>query len=116
MTRVLLCAGKVYYDLASKREKDGDTSTAILRLEQLYPLDHNAIQAALAPYGDAEIVWVQEEPRNQGAWTYLAHALPHVIGREVRGVTRHASASPASGLSSRHQAEQADVVERAFAR
>ncbi len=116
VTRVLLCAGKVYYDLASKREKDGDTSTAILRLEQLYPLDHDAIQAALAPYGDAEIVWVQEEPRNQGAWTYLAHALPHVIGREVRGVTRHASASPASGLSSRHQAEQADVVERAFAR
>ncbi len=116
VTRVLLCAGKVYYDLASKREKDGDTSTAILRLEQLYPLDHDAIQAALAPFGDAEIVWVQEEPRNQGAWTYLAHALPHVIGREVRGVTRHASASPASGLSSRHQAEQADVVERAFQR
>ncbi|MFV0285516.1 MAG: multifunctional oxoglutarate decarboxylase/oxoglutarate dehydrogenase thiamine pyrophosphate-binding subunit/dihydrolipoyllysine-residue succinyltransferase subunit [Demequina sp.] len=116
VTRVLLCAGKVYYDLAAKRDKDGDTATAILRLEQLYPLDHDAINAALAPYGDAELVWVQEEPRNQGAWTYLAHALPHVIGRDVRGVTRPASASPASGLSSRHQAEQADLVERALTR
>ncbi|GMA36560.1 hypothetical protein GCM10025876_27640 [Demequina litorisediminis] len=61
-------------------------------------------------------MWVQEEPRNQGAWTYLAHALPHVIGRDVRGVTRPASASPASGLGSRHQAEQADLVERALTR
>ncbi|WP_082096198.1 multifunctional oxoglutarate decarboxylase/oxoglutarate dehydrogenase thiamine pyrophosphate-binding subunit/dihydrolipoyllysine-residue succinyltransferase subunit [Demequina flava] len=114
--RVLVCAGKVYYDLAAEREKTGDTSTAILRLEQLYPVDADALNGALEPFGNAEVVWVQEEPRNQGAWSYLAHALPHVIGREVRGVTRPASASPASGLSSRHKEEQAELVQRAFNR
>lgn len=114
--RVLMCAGKVYYDLAAEREKSGDTTTAIVRLEQLYPLDKQSIDAALAPYGDAELIWVQEEPRNQGAWSYLAHALPHVVEREVHGVTRPASASPASGLSSRHKEEQEDLVKRAFAR
>ncbi len=116
VTRVLMCAGKVYYDLAAEREKSGDTTTAIVRLEQLYPLDQESIAAALEPYADAELVWVQEEPRNQGAWSYLAHALPQVVGRDVRGVTRTASASPASGLSSRHKAEQEDLVKRAFAR
>ncbi|WP_084105836.1 multifunctional oxoglutarate decarboxylase/oxoglutarate dehydrogenase thiamine pyrophosphate-binding subunit/dihydrolipoyllysine-residue succinyltransferase subunit [Demequina sp. NBRC 110056] len=114
--RVLLCAGKVYYDLAAARDKSGDTSTAIVRLEQLYPLDHEAINEALAPYGDVPLTWVQEEPRNQGAWTYLAHALPRVVGRDVVGVTRTASASPASGLSSRHKDEQEDLVTRAFSR
>jgi len=114
--RVILCAGKVYYDLAAERDKSGDTTTAIVRLEQLYPLDQESIHAALAPYGDAPLTWVQEEPRNQGAWTYLAHALPKVVGREVVGVTRPASASPASGLSSRHKEEQADLVSRALSR
>ncbi|WP_062078528.1 multifunctional oxoglutarate decarboxylase/oxoglutarate dehydrogenase thiamine pyrophosphate-binding subunit/dihydrolipoyllysine-residue succinyltransferase subunit [Demequina globuliformis] len=116
VNRVLICAGKVYYDLAAAREKSGDTSTAIVRLEQLYPLDAEKINAVLSTYGDAELVWVQEEPRNQGAWSYLAHAFPRVVGREVRGVTRTASASPASGLSSRHKEEQADLVDRAFER
>ncbi|WP_238581587.1 multifunctional oxoglutarate decarboxylase/oxoglutarate dehydrogenase thiamine pyrophosphate-binding subunit/dihydrolipoyllysine-residue succinyltransferase subunit [Demequina aestuarii] len=114
--RVLLCAGKVYYDLAARREKSGDTSTAIIRLEQLYPLDHDGLEAALAPYGDASLVWVQEEPRNQGAWGYLSMTLPPLMKRTVKGVTRAAAASPASGLSSRHQEEQADLVDRAFAR
>jgi len=114
--RVILCAGKVYYDLAAERDKSGDEATAIVRLEQLYPLDHDSIHAALAPYGDVPLTWVQEEPRNQGAWTYLAHALPKVVGREVVGVTRPASASPASGLSSRHKEEQADLVSRALSR
>ncbi|MFW2513150.1 multifunctional oxoglutarate decarboxylase/oxoglutarate dehydrogenase thiamine pyrophosphate-binding subunit/dihydrolipoyllysine-residue succinyltransferase subunit [Demequina sp. SO4-13] len=114
--RVLLCSGKVYYDLAAYREKTGDTSTAIVRLEQLYPLDHEGLQEAIAPYGDAKLVWVQEEPRNQGAWSYLSMTLPPLMGRTVKGVTRSAAASPASGLSSRHQEEQGDLVNRAFTR
>ncbi len=114
VTRVLMCAGKVYYDLAAKRDKAGDTTTAIVRLEQLYPLDHDGLKAALEPFGDAELVWVQEEPRNQGAWGYISLNLPQVVGSPVKAVTRPASASPASGLNSRHREEQAELVERAF--
>ena len=114
--RVLMCAGKVYYDLAAEREKRGDTSTAIIRLEQLYPLDDERLREALAPYAGAEIVWVQEEPLNQGAWGYLSLKLPRALDVEVTAVTRPRSASPASGMSSRHQVEQADLVERAFTR
>ena len=114
--RVLLCAGKVYYDLVAEREKRGDTATAIVRLEQLYPLDGDGLRAALAPYGDAEVMWVQEEPLNQGAWGHITTTLPQEISHTVRVVSRARSASTASGLSSRHAAEQADLVARAFNR
>ena len=86
--RVLLCAGKVYWDLLAHREKTGDTSTAIVRLEQLYPLDRSAVAEAIAPYGQAELVWVQEEPANQGAWTYIKVRLPRSLGRDVRRISR----------------------------
>ena len=116
VTRVLLCAGKVYYDLVAQREKLGDTTTAILRIEQLYPLDAEALRAALAPYPDIEVVWVQEEPLNQGAWSFITTTLPQVISHVVSVVSRPRSASTASGLSSRHATEQADLVARAFER
>ncbi|WP_228374253.1 multifunctional oxoglutarate decarboxylase/oxoglutarate dehydrogenase thiamine pyrophosphate-binding subunit/dihydrolipoyllysine-residue succinyltransferase subunit [Demequina phytophila] len=114
--RVLLCAGKVYYDLVAERERTGDTATAIVRLEQLYPLAHDAIREALAPFDGAELVWVQEEPQNQGAWSRMSLSLPQVVGTTLGVVSRPASASPASGLASRHAAEQAELVARAFAR
>ena len=116
VTRVLLCAGKVYYDLVAQREKLEDTTTAILRIEQLYPLDAEALRAALAPYPDTEVVWVQEEPLNQGAWSFITTTLPQVISHVVSVVSRPRSASTASGLSSRHATEQADLVARAFER
>ncbi len=114
--RVLVCAGKVYYDLVAHREKVGDATTAIVRLEQLYPLDSDGIHEAMSRFPTAELVWVQEEPQNQGAWGHISLSLPQVVDRTVGVISRHASASPASGLSSRHAAEQADLVERAFAR
>jgi 2-oxoglutarate decarboxylase len=114
--RVLLCSGKVYWDLLAHREKTGDTRTAIVRLEQLYPLDRSAVAEAIAPYGRAELVWVQEEPANQGAWTYIKVRLPRSLGRDVRRVSRPASASPAAGSSKVHAAEQQAIVEQAFAR
>jgi len=117
VTRVLLCSGKVYYDLVAAREKLQDTATAVVRLEQLYPLDGEALRAALAPYGDGvEVVWVQEEPLNQGAWSQITTTLPEEISRPVSVVARPRSASTASGMSSRHAAEQTDLVERAFRR
>lgn len=116
VTRVLLCSGKVYWDLLAERVKSGDEQTAILRLEQLYPLDEDALREALAPYGDAELVWVQDEPRNQGPWTFLSAHLPELVGRPLRAVSRPESASPAAGSAKMHQAQQAELVTQAFAR
>jgi 2-oxoglutarate dehydrogenase E1 component len=114
--RVLLCAGKVYYDLVAEREKRGDTATAIVRLEQLYPLDGEALRAVLASYPNAELLWVQEEPLNQGFWGHITTTLPQEISHVVGVVSRPRSASTASGLASRHAAQQAELVARAFDR
>jgi 2-oxoglutarate dehydrogenase E1 component len=116
VTRVLMCAGKVYYDLAAEREKRGDTTTAIIRLEQFYPLNGEALGEALAPFGHAELLWVQEEPENQGAWTHVGFSISLALQRTFDVVARPASASPASGMASKHALQQRDVVERAFAR
>ncbi len=115
--RVLLCAGKVYYDLAAKRTELGDERTAIVRFEQLYPLSADTVRQALAPFGDAELIWVQDEPENQGAWPFIAMNLPALLdGRPLRQLTRTASASPAAGMSKVHLAEQAALIEAAFQR
>lgn len=114
--RVLLCSGKVYWDLVARRAESGDEHTAVVRLEQLYPLDHEALRTALARFDGAELVWVQDEPRNQGAWGYVSLALPPVVGAPVRAVCRPASASTAAGSTRVHQGEQADLLAEAFAR
>nr|WP_210737425.1 multifunctional oxoglutarate decarboxylase/oxoglutarate dehydrogenase thiamine pyrophosphate-binding subunit/dihydrolipoyllysine-residue succinyltransferase subunit [Cellulomonas hominis] len=114
--RVLLCSGKVYWDLVAQREKLGDERTAIVRLEQLYPLDHEGIRGALAPFDGAELVWVQDEPRNQGPWGFMSLTLPQLVGAPVRAVSRPASASTAAGSAKVHQAEQADLLRAAFER
>ncbi|WP_456823806.1 multifunctional oxoglutarate decarboxylase/oxoglutarate dehydrogenase thiamine pyrophosphate-binding subunit/dihydrolipoyllysine-residue succinyltransferase subunit [Cellulomonas sp. P5_E12] len=116
VTRVLLCSGKVYWDLLAHRVKTGDEQTAIVRFEQLYPLDGDAARAALAPFDGAELVWVQDEPRNQGPWTFLSMHLPQLLGRTLRVVSRKESASPAAGSAKKHQAQQATLVETAFQR
>jgi 2-oxoglutarate dehydrogenase E1 component len=113
--RVLLCAGKVYYDLAGEREKSGREDVAIVRLEQLYPLPVDELTDALAPYPGVEVVWVQEEPANQGAWPFMALHLPeHLAGRPLLRASRAASASPAVGSVSVHEAQQREVVATAF--
>lgn len=114
--RVLLCSGKVYWDLLAHRVQSGDERTAIVRLEQLYPLEADALREALAPFGDAELVWVQEEPLNQGAWTHVSRHLSPVLERGLRVVSRPESASPAAGSAKKHQLEQQAIVETAFAR
>ncbi|SDQ07731.1 multifunctional oxoglutarate decarboxylase/oxoglutarate dehydrogenase thiamine pyrophosphate-binding subunit/dihydrolipoyllysine-residue succinyltransferase subunit [Quadrisphaera sp. DSM 44207] len=116
--RVLVCSGKVSYDLLAAREAAGDRRTAVVRLEQLYPVDGAGLREALSAYPeDAELVWVQEEPANQGAWPFLGYALPEVLGeRRVRRISRPASASPAAGSAKAHQAEQERLVLQALAR
>ena len=116
VTRVLLCSGKVYWDLLAHRVSSGDQQTAIVRFEQLYPLEPDAIAEALAPYRDAELVWVQDEPRNQGPWTFMSTHLPQIVGRDVQVVSRPESASPAAGSAKKHAAEQKALIEASFER
>ena len=116
VTRVLLCSGKVYYDLAAEREKSGRTDVAIVRLEQLYPLPVDELRAELGRFPNAELVHVQEEPANQGQWPFLALNLPeHLDGRGLRQLSRRASASPAVGSQSKHEAQQKQIVADSFA-
>jgi 2-oxoglutarate dehydrogenase E1 component len=113
--KVLMCSGKVYYDLAAHREKHGITDVAILRFERLYPLPFRTLPPALENYPNAEVTWVQEEPANQGAWSFIAMNLPEIVNRPVSGVSRPSSSSPAVGTHQRHEQEQRAVVEQAFA-
>jgi 2-oxoglutarate decarboxylase len=114
--RVLFCSGKVYWDLLAEAEKRGDQHTAIVRVEQLYPTPVDEIKQTYAQYPNAELFWVQDEPANQGPWTYIGLFLPkYMDGQVAKLISRPASASPATGSAKRHAAEQADLVERAFA-
>jgi 2-oxoglutarate dehydrogenase E1 component len=115
--RVLLCSGKIYYELAEHRAKAGREDVAIIRLEQLYPLRGEVLEAALAPYREGTpVFWVQEEPRNMGAWIYMRiHFGERLLGRfPFEGITRPASASPAAGSHRRHKQEQAEIIAKAF--
>jgi 2-oxoglutarate dehydrogenase E1 component len=117
--RVILCSGKVYYDLAAERRERGDESVALLRIEQLYPFPHKALAAELKKYPAAtEIVWCQDEPQNQGAWLYAQH---HVMenmaeGQKLAYAGRPASASPAVGYYAKHAEQQKALVHAAFAK
>jgi 2-oxoglutarate dehydrogenase E1 component len=114
--RVLFCSGKVYWDLLAEAEKRGDQQTAIVRVEQLYPTPVDEIKQVYAQYPGAELFWVQDEPANQGPWTYIGLFLPKYMGGQVaKLISRPASASPATGSAKRHAVEQADLIERAFA-
>ena len=116
--RVLLCSGRAYYALAEERAERGDTSTAIIRLEQLYPLPEAELAEALAPYPDAELVFVQDEAANQGIWPWLALHMPTSItgsGR-LRLVSPPEAASPAVGGVGVYRAQQAALMAAAFER
>jgi 2-oxoglutarate dehydrogenase E1 component len=115
--RVLACSGKVYYDLAKKRDEKGFEDVAILRVEQLYPFPHKAFAAELRKYPNAtEVVWCQDEPQNQGAWFFVQHYIHENMaeGQKLGYSGRSASASPAVGYSHLHQEQQKALVEGAF--
>ncbi len=115
--RVLLCSGKVYYDLLDARRKLGRKDVAIVRLEQLYPIN-DQLQKALAAYADGtRLVWVQEEPRNMGAWYFVNANLSRIIGDRLplSLVSRPAAASPATGSKASHDLEQARLIGEALA-
>ncbi|WP_343125245.1 2-oxoglutarate dehydrogenase E1 component [Pseudoxanthomonas sp.] len=114
--RVLVHAGKIHYDLKSEIEKRGTEGVALVRLEQLYPLPAVELQAVLDRYPNAEIVWVQDEPENQGAWPFFALESAKRSGpRGVRVISRPASASPATGSTKRSAQEHAAIMDAALA-
>jgi 2-oxoglutarate dehydrogenase E1 component len=118
--RVVLCTGKVYYDLLEEREKRGIDDVYLLRVEQLYPFPAKALINELSRFRNAEMVWCQEEPKNMGAWSfidpYLEWVLAHIDAKyqRVRYTGRPAAASPATGLMSKHLAQLAAFLEDAL--
>jgi len=115
--RVLLCTGKVFYELAAYREEQKRNDTAIVRVEQLYPLQAELMEAALSSYPEAtSVIWVQEEPQNMGAWRYLRERFGDMLldRYPLRLVSRPESASPATGSAGAHKLEQEQLIRRAF--
>jgi 2-oxoglutarate dehydrogenase E1 component len=113
--RLVLSTGKIYYDLEAAREASGRRDVALVRLEEMYPFPEAAIRRTLDTYAGAEVVWAQEEPRNMGAWIFVADRLRRLAGQAVdaRYVGRAESASPATGYLEVHQREQKRIVEEA---
>lgn len=117
VTRVVICAGKIYYELAAARREHKVDDVALMRVEQLYPFDDRRLAEELARFPNfKELVWCQEEPENQGAWFAKHHRLVTLVkkGQTLSIVSRPASASPAVGYAAKHQQEQKDVVENAL--
>lgn len=115
-TRVLVCSGKVYYDLVAERAARGRDDVVILRLEQPYPLPGSAFVEAMRPYrDDTEFLWVQEEPANMGVWPYLRYRFgERLLGRPLLGACRPEAASPATGSAGAHKLEFAHLMDRVF--
>ncbi|MCC5877947.1 MAG: 2-oxoglutarate dehydrogenase E1 component, partial [Candidatus Sumerlaeia bacterium] len=117
VTRVLLCSGKVYYDLAKQREEAERTDTAIIRVEQLYPLHTDLIQEILGRYpnvGADSLLWVQEEPKNMGAWMHMSHWFDSRLNIRLKYVGRPESPTPAVGSKAIHDRELIDLLLGAF--
>jgi 2-oxoglutarate dehydrogenase complex dehydrogenase (E1) component-like enzyme len=114
---VLLCSGKLYWELAAARRNRGVDDVAIVRMEQLYPMPGAEVRAAIEQYNpNADIAWVQEEPANMGPWPFVALNLPEHLpaGRMLRRISRPASASPATGSANVHAAEQNALLDAAL--
>jgi 2-oxoglutarate dehydrogenase E1 component len=112
---LLVCTGKIYFELAERREKEGRQDLALVRVEQLYPLDGDALRQALQPFAGAQrFAWVQEEPANMGAWSFLRPHLAAAAGREPLYVGRAAAAAPAVGSHRLHVEEQERIIDEAF--
>ena len=113
--RVVLCAGKVYYDLAARQRELKSAEVAIVRVERLYPLPVSELCAELARYPHAEsVTWVQEEPANMGAWPTMALKLPRVLNRAVGVVSLPASSAPAAGSAALHATTHREIIETAI--
>jgi 2-oxoglutarate decarboxylase len=113
--RLIMCSGKVFYELQAARRNLGAQGVALVRVEQLYPFPADEIAEEVARFDQAEIMWVQEEPENMGAWRYMQHRFAEELKSPMLRCSRDASASPASGSASVHEQEQQLLITRALA-
>jgi 2-oxoglutarate dehydrogenase E1 component len=112
---VLLCTGKIFFELLACRDKEGRQDVAIIRIEQLYPLRTDQLRRELSRYQKkARFLWVQEEPRNMGAWEFMRPQLTEILGREPDYVGREEAASPAVGSHRVHKQDQEKIIRAAF--
>jgi 2-oxoglutarate dehydrogenase E1 component len=117
VSRIVLCSGKVYFDLLKARRESKVESVAVVRLEQLYPFPSEEYEAILRKYSNArEIVWCQEEPQNQGSWYQIRHRLQSKLGEqhELLYAGRAGAAAPATGISALHEQQQKNLVAAAL--
>ena len=120
INKIIMCSGKVYYDLLKKRDEDARNDIAILRIEQLYPFPYDDLEEILTKYQNVEeFVWCQEEPMNQGAWFSHRHRIQRVLDRlnnkkEVNLISRPAAAAPAVGLMKLHLKQQEELMREAI--
>ncbi|MDP2194045.1 MAG: 2-oxoglutarate dehydrogenase E1 component, partial [Alphaproteobacteria bacterium] len=118
--KIILCTGKIYYDLLDYRQSNAILDVAIIRLEQMYPFPADHLIKILKTYQEIPLIWCQEEPKNMGAWPFLEKRLEHCL-TQVRGslsrplyVGREEAASPATGYADRHSTEQETIIKQAF--
>jgi 2-oxoglutarate dehydrogenase E1 component len=118
--RIVLCSGKVYYDLYQEREERGIDDVLLLRIEQLYPFPKKALGKELSVYKNADVVWCQEEPKNMGSWHFVNELIEETLeiadikAKRAKYVGRAPAASPATGLASRHKKQQDSLVDAAL--
>ena len=115
-SRLILCSGKIYWELVAERQRRGDNSTSIARVEQLYPLATDEIIAELNRHPNATVIWAQDEPANQGPWPFISDALQEKTTRKIERVSRRATASPSTGSAHVHDDEQKALIAEAFSR
>jgi 2-oxoglutarate dehydrogenase E1 component len=112
---VILCSGKVYYDLLAYRKEHNRRDVALIRVEQLYPFCEDRLKQMVSGYpAEAQLVWCQEESQNMGSWSFIAPRLQKLFEREIAYAGREASASPAVGALALHKREQAELIAQAF--
>jgi 2-oxoglutarate dehydrogenase E1 component len=109
--RVLYCSGKIYYDLLEKKENDKRDDVAIVRLEQLYPFPTDQMEFLMEKYSHADCYWVQEEPANMGAWSFI---WAYYMNLDIKLISRKASASPATGFKKVHDQQHEAILKEAF--
>ena len=117
--KIILCSGKIYYDLFAKREELSIKNIALIRIEQLYPFPYDTLEKIIKPYKNAtKFIWCQEEPSNQGAWFSHRHRLQIVLDRinstQIELISRKASAAPSVGLNKLHIQQQEALVNEAL--
>ena len=120
--KVIICSGKIYFDLIEARENEKNNTTVLVRIEQLYPFPVKHLGKVLKKYKNAEYFWCQEEPMNMGGWNTARHYIDRTLeiiqvkGEKVKYIGRNAAASPATGNLNKHLAEQKEILEKVFKR